>query len=120
MQLDTGVDLVGVGGAVAPDRVDLGEGDDPVLGERGGRIGLVGHLIEPHRDLPDIGATDQPGAPARRAVAKRDQRVLVPPGTLLGVAAQAIGQALPGRAGAQAQALRQAVVQAHRHVHRHV
>lgn len=53
-------------------------------------------VVEPHRDLPHVGAADQPGAPTGRSVAKGDHRVLVTTSTLLGIAAQAIREAFAG------------------------
>ena len=34
-----------------------------ILDERRQRIGLLGEIIDPHRDLPHVGTTEQTGAP---------------------------------------------------------
>ena len=112
MKVDPGLDLVWVAGAVRKGRIDLRARDDAVGGELGGRVLDRPEVVDPHRDLPNVRSTDQPCAPAGRAVAERDHRVLVAAGALFGVATKAIGQALASGTGAEAEPFGESVVEA--------
>jgi hypothetical protein len=112
VELDPGLNLVWVRGSVDNDRVDLGPGDDAVCGELVGRIFVCSEVVDPHRYLPYVGPSDQPGASAGRAVAEGDHRVLVASGAFLGVTAETIGQALARCSRAQPEPLGEAVIQA--------
>lgn len=119
MELDPGLDLVRVRGPVRNDSIDLGSGDDSIGGELVGRIFDRFEVVDPHRDLPRVGPSDQPSATAGRTITERDHRVLVATGALLGISSEAIGQALASRTGAQTQAFGEAVVEADGHIHGH-
>jgi hypothetical protein len=71
-----------------------------------------------HGDFPHGGSRDQAGTPSGRPVTEGDQRMLVPACAFLGVPAQAVGQTLASRPGAQAQPLAAAIIKPDRHIHR--
>ncbi len=90
VKLDASRNLVGVRGAVAQRSIHQRACERRILDERRQRIGLLGKIIDPHRDLPHVGTTEQTGAPAGRPIAKHDQRMLLTTSALLGIATQAI------------------------------
>ena len=90
VKLDASRNLIGVRGAVAQRRIHQRACERRILDERRQRIGLLGEIIDPHRDLPHIGTTKQPGAPTGRPIAKHDQRMLLTTSAFLGIATQTI------------------------------
>jgi hypothetical protein len=90
MELDVSRNLIGICGAVAQSRIHQRACERRILDERRQRIRLLGEIIDPHRDLPHVGATEQPGAPTGRPIAKHDQRMLLATGAFLGIATQTI------------------------------
>jgi hypothetical protein len=57
VQLDVCADLIWVSSAVAKRGVHLRTGEDRVLDECRDRIILRRQILQPHGDLPDVGAT---------------------------------------------------------------
>lgn len=98
VQLDTCSDLIRVGGAIAKRGVHLRTSEDRVLDERRNGIGLRRQILQPHDDLPHVGAAEQPCAAAGRAVTEGDERMFVAAGSLLGIATQPIREGLTGGA----------------------
>ncbi len=94
MELDTDVDLVWIGGSVPKRCIDLRPRHDRILDERSYRIGFCRQVLDPHRDLPHIGASDQRGAPTGGAVTEGNQGMFIAPDSLIGVPPQAIRQGL--------------------------
>lgn len=70
VKLDAGGDLIGVCDAVAQCRVHLGARERCILDERRQGIGLLGEILDPHRDLPDIGTAEQSRPASGRALAR--------------------------------------------------
>lgn len=120
VQLDTCRDLIRVSGAIAKRRVHLRTREDRVLDERRDGIGLRREILHPHDDLPYVGATEEPRAPAGWAVAEGDERMFVAAGSLLCIATKPIRESLTSGACPQTKTLRKGVVKPHRYIHRHV
>jgi hypothetical protein len=93
-------------------RLNLGARDATVGGELFGWLLDGAEVVDPHGDLPHVGAADQAGASARRAITERDHRMLIATCALLGVAAKAIGQALAGGTRTEAEPFGEAIVEA--------
>jgi hypothetical protein len=112
MEIDPSLDLLRVGGAVSHRGVNLPAADHAVRRELRCRVLHGTEIVDPHRDLPHVGAADQPGTPPGRPIPESDHRMLVSPCALLGVPTQAIGQALPRRSRAEAKPLGKLLVEA--------
>lgn len=82
--------LVGVCDAVVQRRIHQRACERRILDKRRQRIGFLGEIIDPHRDLPHVGTTEQTGAPTGRPVAEHDQRMLLTTSAFLGIATQTI------------------------------
>lgn len=98
VKLDAGHNLIGVCGVVAQRRVHLGACKRRTLDEGRERIGLLGEILDPHRDLPDIGTAEQSRSASGWAVAEHDQRMLLTNSAFLGIATQTIRKRLTGGA----------------------
>jgi hypothetical protein len=94
VKVDPGLDFVRVFGAIGEHGINLRAGDDTVGGELCGWVPDGAEIVDPHRDLPHVGAADQTCATAGRTVTERDHRMFVATCAFLGVAAKAIGQTL--------------------------
>src|SRR5437016_1806396 len=101
MQFDPGLDLVWVRGPIRENGVNLRAGHHSIGCEFRCWVCHRSEVVDPHRDLPHVGPSDQSGAPARRAVTEGDHRMLIASRALLGVAPEAIGQALASRTGTE-------------------
>jgi hypothetical protein len=112
MKFDPGLDLVWVRSPIGEDGIDLGAGHHPIRGEFSGWISDRSEVVDPHRDLPHVRPSDQTGATAGRTITEGGHRMLVAACSLLGVAAQAIRQALASRAGAEAETFSEAIIEA--------
>ena len=112
VKVDPGLDFVRVRGAIGEHSINLRARDDTVGGKLGGWVLDRAEVVEPHRDLPHVGPADQARAPASRTVAERNHRMLVTACALLGVAPQAIGQALASGARTEPQPFGEAIIEA--------
>jgi hypothetical protein len=110
VQFDASRDLIWIGSAVTQCGVNLRASEPQLLNERCDRIWLVIEVFQPHHDLPHIWAVDQFCPSARRAITKRDVRMLLPTSPLLGIAAESIRQGLTGGSCPKTQAFCKAVV----------
>ncbi len=109
VQLDPGGYLIGIRGPVTQGCVDLGSSQGRLLDNHPNRIRICPRqVLDPHGDLPHIRPPDQPGPPTGWAIAEGDQRMFVPPYTLIGIAAQALRQRLARGSSPHPQPLRQA------------
>ncbi len=98
VQLDACSDLIRICGSIAKRGVQVRTRKGRIREKLGERIGLRGQVVYPHRHLPYVGAAEQSRASPGWAVAKGDERMLLPAGAFLGVAAKSIRQRLAGGA----------------------
>ncbi len=115
MEIDSSPNLVRVG----EHGIDLRARNDSIRGKLCSGIDDRSKVIKPHRDFPQVGSRDQPGAAAGRSDTERDHRMLVTAGALIGIAAQPIRQSLARRARSHAKPFSEPVVEADGHIHGH-
>ena len=121
MELDARRNLVGIGGAIAERRIDLRPGHDALIHEGTDGVSFGDRkVVDPHGDLPDIRAAEQPGATTGWPIPEGDEGMLIVASAFLGIAAKTIGQCLAGSPCAHSKALGQSLVQPDGHVDRHV
>jgi hypothetical protein len=94
--------------------------EDRVLYEGRDGIRLRRQILDPHDDLPYVGAAKQPSPSARWAVAEGNERMLVAAGALLGITTESIREGLTRSTRPQTKPLRERIVETHRNVYRHV
>jgi hypothetical protein len=93
---------------------------DRILYERRDGIRLRRQILDPHDDLPHVGAAKQPRPSASRAVTEGDERMFVAAGALLGITTESIRECLTRSTRPQTKPLRKRIVKTHRNVYRHV
>jgi hypothetical protein len=120
VQLDACSDLIRVSRSITKRGVHLRAGEDGVLYERRDGIRLRRQILDPHDDLPHVGAPKQPRPSAGRAVTESDERMFVAAGALLGIATESIREGLTRSTRPQTKPLRKRIVKTHRNVYRHV
>ena len=80
--------------------------EDRVLYEGRDGIRLRRQILDPHDDLPHVGATKQPRPSAGRAVTERDERMFVAAGALLCITTESIREGLARSTRPQTKPLR--------------
>lgn len=119
VQRDLRGDLIRVGGAVAKHDLDLRMGEHRFRKQRLDTVAFGLQIVEPHRYLPHVRPTDQPGASSCGSITERDQRVLVAAGAFLSVAAESIRESLARGPRPQPDPLGETVIEADRNVYGH-
>jgi hypothetical protein len=119
VQIDAGLDFLGLGGTVGERGFGLCPGNDPISDQFCYRILDRAQVVDPHRDLPEVRPADHSGAAPDRPVAEGDERMLVASGAFFRVTAEAIREAFTGRAGAKTQPFGEAIIEANRNIHGH-
>lgn len=120
VEVDARRNLVGICVPVAQHRINFGPGHHALFHEGAYGVGFRRKVFHPHGDLPDIGATEQPGATTGWPIPEGDEGVLIVASPFLGITAKPVGQRLPCSPGSDSKALGETVIQPDRHIDRHV